>query len=240
MGIFNFDGKLYKLLVKFWNLVLISVLWIVCSIPIFTIGASCAAAYYACVKSVRSNEDTVMRDFFKAFKQNFKQSVVMTLVYLVIGFFITVATVFYYHQSGSTALGLRWIFYLIVLIYLCTLTYAFAWLSRFEMTVFHAITYPFAIALIHLKNSLGLIVFWAAAIICSYWAYNTFLFIPLIIMIPGIMCLLDTFMIEPVMKKYEPMARQNESKEASNAESDEGHFEAIDELESGNETEVLK
>ena len=57
MNIFGMDGKLYKFLDKFWHMVWIGVLWIVCSLPIITIGASSAAAYYAMVKSVRKSED---------------------------------------------------------------------------------------------------------------------------------------------------------------------------------------
>lgn len=210
MNIFNYNGKIYKFLSKFWHLVWISFLWIICSLPIFTIGASSAAAYYAIVKNIRKNEDNSTRDFFKSFKQNFKQSVVMTVVYLIVGFLFFVAAGFYYNQSGSTALGLRWLFYILILIYLCTMSFAFAWLSRFEMNTFHAITYPIMITLMHLKESIGLIVFWAASIIFLYWTYNTFLFAILLLLIPGIKCLLDTYLIEPVMKKYEPIAEKNE------------------------------
>jgi len=221
MNIFNYDGKLYKFLSKFWNMVWISVLWIVCSIPIITIGASSTAAYYSMVRNVRHNEDLSTRDFFKSFKQNFLQSTIMTVIYLVIGAAFAYATWFYYHQSGEFSLGLRWFFYILILIYLCTITYAFSWLSRFNMTTFHALTYPIAITLMHLNYSLGLIVFWAAAIIVLYWTYNTFMFAPLLIVMPGIKCLLDTFLIEPILKKYEPIAlSSDESSEKSDNEND--------------------
>ena len=213
MNIFNYDGKIYKFLVKFWNVVWISVLWIVCSIPVFTIGASSCAAYYAMVKSVRNNEDRATRDFFKSFKQNFAQATVMTIVYIVIGAAFAFATWFYYHRSGEFNLALRWFFYILILAYLCTITHAFAWLSRYTMTTLHALTYPVAITLMHLGYSVGLIVFWAAACIVLYWSYNTFMFAPLIVVIPGVMCLLDTFLIEPILKKYEPIALQGENSE---------------------------
>lgn len=213
MGIFDYNGKLYKFLVVFWNIVLVGVLWIVCSIPVFTIGPASCAAYYAMVKSVRNGEDRVFKDFFKSFKDNFKQGVIMGLVYLAVSALFTFATVFYYRQ-GSAGLGMRWFFYILILLLLCTVTYAFAWLSRFVMSTKHALFYPVMITLLHFKESLGLIVFWAAAIVGLYWAYNTFLFPILIVLIPGFKCLLDSFMIENVMKKYEPIAQANEAKVA--------------------------
>ena len=216
MNLFSYDGKIYSFLSKFWHMVWISVLWIICSIPIVTIGASSTAAYYAMVKSVRKNEDSPTRDFFKSFKQNFAQATVMTIVYIVIGAAFSFATWFYYHRSGSFNLGLRWLFYILILVYLCTITYSFSWLSRFEMSTFHALTYPIAITLMHLGYSIGLIVFWAAAVIALYWSYNTFFFAPLIIITPGLKCLLDTFLIETVLKKYEPIAiKSSESSESA-------------------------
>ena len=219
MGIFNYNGKIYKFLDKFWNMVWISVLWIVCSIPIITIGASSCAAYYSMVKSVRKNEDRATRDFFKSFKQNFVQATIMTLVYLIVGAAFFVATRFYYHRSGEINLGLRWLFYILILVYLCTITHAFSWLSRYTMTTFHALTYPVAITLMHLGNSLGLIVFWAACAIVLYWSYNTFLFAPLLLIIPGLKCLLDTFLIEPILKKYESIALKNAEENDSSEDS---------------------
>ena len=130
----------------------------------------------------------------------------MTVIYIVVGAAFTYAAWFYYHGQGSLNMGLRWLFYIILLVYLCTITYAFSWLSRYEMSTIHALTYPIAITLMHLRFSLGLIIFWAAATIGLYWAYNTFLFAPLLVLIPGLKCLLDTYMIEPVLKKYESIA----------------------------------
>lgn len=209
MNLFGVDGKIYKFLDKFWNMVWIGILWIVCSIPIITIGASSTAAYYAMVRSVRHNEDNSTKDFFKSFKQNFAQATIMTVIYIIVGAAFTYATWFYYHGQGSFNLGLRWFFYIVILVYLCTITYSFSWLSRYEMSTFHALTYPIAITLMHLRFSIGLIVFWAAATIALYWSYNTFMFAPLIILMPGLKCLADTFMIEPVLKKYESIALAN-------------------------------
>ncbi|MBO4310835.1 MAG: DUF624 domain-containing protein [Lachnospiraceae bacterium] len=214
MNLFNVDGKIYKTLEKFWTMVWIGFLWIVTSVPLFTLGAASCSAYYAMVKCVRNNEGHSTKEFFKSFKRNFLQATVMTVVYIVVGAAFSFAAWFYYHRQGGFNLGLRWFYYIIILLYLCTVTYAFSWLSRYEMTTFHALTYPIAITLMHLKNSIGLIVFWAASSIALYWAYNTFMFAILILMIPGIKCLLDTFLIEPVLKKYESIALANEKEGA--------------------------
>lgn len=221
MHIFDYDGFIYKFLLKFWNIFLIGILWLVCSIPIITIGPASCAAYYAMNRSVRNNEDTAFKDFFRSFKNNFKQGLILTLVYGIVSFAFTFAALFYYHQSGEVSLALRWIFYILILVLLCTVAYAFALLSRFEIQTGRAITYPVAFALMHLKNSIGLIVFRAALVIVLYWTWNTFVFAILLIMLPGFMFFLDTFMIEPVLKKYEPLAGKAENEETKENTDDE-------------------
>jgi len=52
----------------------LNLLWCICSIPIFTIGASTTAVYYVTLKLVRDEEDGTFRSFFKSFKENFKQA----------------------------------------------------------------------------------------------------------------------------------------------------------------------
>lgn len=210
MDLFSYDGKIYKFLSKFWNVVWISVLWLVCSLPLVTIGPASAAAYYAMSRSVRRGEDTVTKDFFRSFKKNFLQGLILGVIYSVAAFAFTYAAVFYYKGSGDISFAMRWVFYLLILILMNTVAYAFAFLSRFEMKTFHALTYPIALSMMHLKNSVGLIVFRAAAIIVLYWSYNTFMFAILILMLPGFICFLDTFMLEPLLKKYEPLAQKTE------------------------------
>ena len=43
---FNFDNKLFGALGKAVDCVILSVLWLVCCLPVITIGASSTALYY--------------------------------------------------------------------------------------------------------------------------------------------------------------------------------------------------
>lgn len=52
----------------------------VCSIPVITIGASLTAVFYAALKMARDEEGYVWKEFFKSFKQNLKQSILIELI----------------------------------------------------------------------------------------------------------------------------------------------------------------
>ena len=57
----------------------VNILWLLCSLPIITIGASTCAAFYVTQKMVDDEEGYVSRQFFKGFKDNLKQGTIMWL-----------------------------------------------------------------------------------------------------------------------------------------------------------------
>ena len=62
---------------------ILAILWLICCIPVFTVGASSAALYYAYHKSVRQDTGKVTKTFFRGFVSNFKQATGIWLVMLV-------------------------------------------------------------------------------------------------------------------------------------------------------------
>ena len=74
-GLFNYDNPVWRFIGKLGDLIILNVLWIVCSIPIFTIGASTTAVYYVTLKMVRDEEDSTIKSFFRSFKRDRKSVV---------------------------------------------------------------------------------------------------------------------------------------------------------------------
>ena len=65
--------------VKGVKLLVVNALWVICSLPIFTIGASSCAACYVCLKLLNEEDGNVVSWFFKSFKENFKQGTIIWL-----------------------------------------------------------------------------------------------------------------------------------------------------------------
>ena len=64
-GLFSADGKLAQVLGKAADLVILNVLWIVCSIPVVTAGAAATAFYTVALKMIKNEESYVFRSFFR-------------------------------------------------------------------------------------------------------------------------------------------------------------------------------
>ena len=63
-------------------------LWLLCSLPVLTIGASSTALYYVTVKCVRHERGSLTRSFFRCFRENFRQATLLLLLlvlYVLIG-----------------------------------------------------------------------------------------------------------------------------------------------------------
>lgn len=83
MFTFNEDNFLYIILSRIWDIVLVNILFIVCSIPIVTIGPAFTAMHHVTLRIVKGNNPGTFKTFFRAFKQNFKQSFIVWLISLV-------------------------------------------------------------------------------------------------------------------------------------------------------------
>ena len=55
-GIFNPQNRFWQTLDHFADLLILSLLWLVCSLPLVTAGAACAALYDAVARCVRGAE----------------------------------------------------------------------------------------------------------------------------------------------------------------------------------------
>lgn len=84
-GFFNYDNPVWRFIGKFFDVMVLNILWVICSIPVVTIGASTTAVYYVTLKLARDEEGSTVKSFFKSFKENFKQATAIWLILLAAG-----------------------------------------------------------------------------------------------------------------------------------------------------------
>ena len=65
---------------------ILSILWLIGCLPILTIGASTTALFYVSGKKVGGKDYRIVADFFKSYKQNFFQSIGITILLGVMWF----------------------------------------------------------------------------------------------------------------------------------------------------------
>lgn len=78
---FAADGALGIIMEKIADFLILSVLYLLFSIPIVTAGASATALYTVTLRMVRHEEKKTARGFWNAFRENFRQA---TLIHLIL------------------------------------------------------------------------------------------------------------------------------------------------------------
>ena len=81
---FDLDNVVWRTIDKIGKIFLLNLLWLICSLPVFTIGASTTALIYTSMK-LSDNEGYWHQNFFSSFKENFKQATALFFIYLAAG-----------------------------------------------------------------------------------------------------------------------------------------------------------
>ncbi len=101
MRLFDHDSGVMRFLGRATDLALLGVVTLVFCLPIFTIGASITATHYVCLRMKRGTEGYVIPNFWKSFKENFKQSTGIWLIMsLITG--MSAFGIFVMIQTGGT------------------------------------------------------------------------------------------------------------------------------------------
>lgn len=132
MKLFSPDSKFMRFMGTLGDLMLLNFIFLLCSIPVVTIGASLTALYTVVFRIVREKDSRgVLAQFFESFRQNFRRATGMWLLLLPAGALLVLDLMLF---SGVTGV-MRWlsvVFVLLMLLAVFTAGYAFPLLSQFE------------------------------------------------------------------------------------------------------------
>ncbi len=213
--IFDPEGPLFSGLERVADLFWLNILFVICCIPVITIGTSATSLYYVTMKMVKNEEGPITKSFFKAFKTNFKQSTVIWLIAMVIG---AILYTDYAIMSGMwadiSAMPdlMRKIMVLILLVagvfYLLTLVYVFPLLARFDNTVKNTIKNALLIGIRHLPFSFLLFLIFAAPILLLYFMPGTIiLFLIILFSLPAY---ISSYIFVKIFAYYTPEEEEKE------------------------------
>lgn len=180
------DNVVMRGIGKIGDMICLNVMWLICCIPIVTIGASTTALYTVMLRLVKNEEGYIFRGFFKAFKSNFKQSTIIWLIFLILGIVWTIDFRVAGLLPGTAGVVLSAIFLTLGFLLLSVTIYIFPLTARYE----NGIKATFKNALILTAAKLPYTLLMAAvtivAVIASLWSTFTLMFsLPLWLMIGG-------------------------------------------------------
>ena len=168
MSFFSVDGPLYRFISRFWDMIKLNFLWLLCSLPIVTMGASTAAAFSITLKMVDEHEGYIAKDFFKAFKSNLKQGSMMGILFLIAIVALWLDFQFFNLLDTNPVIFLIMGF---VGIFIVTLTflYAFPLLARYQNSIINTMKNSFDISIRYFVRTLLLIFVLIFEVLICMW-----------------------------------------------------------------------
>ncbi len=137
-SLLNPDNPVMQFITKIVYSVYLNILWFVCCIPVVTAGAATTALYYVTLKMAKNEEGGITKSFFKAFKENFKQSTIVWMILLALGIVLGIDGYVLWHMRFENAFWtvITAIFLVAAAAYLIVVMYIFPLMARFDNTIF--------------------------------------------------------------------------------------------------------
>ena len=195
---FSYDGGLMQTLSKLFDCICLAILWIICCVPIFTVGASTTALYYAYNKAIRQKRSYAFKEFFHGSKISFKQSTVVWLIVLLL-YVVTILDIMILRGvSGSVGFAKIVLAFILAMIVLVTMwvTYVFPYMARFENHTKAVLKNSAIIMIANLPWSILLLVLFVISA-------GLFLLIPMFGMFaPALYVAFANLILERIFRKY--------------------------------------
>jgi len=135
-SIFAPDSTLMRFLTRIADLMILNVLFLVTSLPLVTLPASLTALCFVSLRIATDEDRTITGDYFRSFRQNFRQATFIGLLMAVVGaalaaWYLVVTQLV---TGGVLQFVLLAVWYVLVFLAAMWALYVFPYLAKFEGT----------------------------------------------------------------------------------------------------------
>ena len=213
MAKLKIDSPFFRFMGRLGDLILLNLLWLACSLPIVTFGASNTALFYVARKMAAGEDYRVSGDFFRSFRQNWKEATLAWLILLPLGALALSDLIIGFRTAGASGNVFRGIGVVCCLLWLIVEGCAFPLLARFDYEL--AQLFPSALFL-GLRNPAAT----ASSVALFLWMPLLMLrspdvavyLLPLWLLLGGALsALIVSALLLPAFRKLEAAAKKNEA-----------------------------
>lgn len=211
---FSMDNGLFRALNRISDLMILNLIFILCCIPVVTIGPALTGLYYVTLKIASNEEGYIVRGFFKSFKQNFRQGLIIWLILLAAGCVFGVDIFILIQTKTAFSNVLLVIISATALVFLMVFLYIFPVLSRFENNIRATFKNSLIIAVADFPRTFVMMVITAAAVILTFWNSITLWYGLLVWILVGFsgLAFINSHFLNKIFAKYMP--KEDASEEA--------------------------
>ena len=200
-NLLNPDNALMITMSQISDCIFLSLFWLLGCFPVITIGAATAALYDASFRAYRKGDKASWVRFFQVFRNNFKASLLPTLVFLAASAGLTALLVGLWHRSVAGSLS--WMVFsgaaFLGMVLVGILSIMFPLLSRFENSFAGLLKNTVLLALANVPKTLALgFVNVVSLMLCARFVFPLFF-------LPSLAALIGSLFIEPMFRPFMPV-----------------------------------
>lgn len=200
---FGIGSPLAKLMTLLANTICISLLWLLGSLSIVTVGPSTTAAYYAAMKTL-GGETAVFRNYIKSFRENWRQAIVLELFTAVPALVLAGGVFLISGLDSQMPYGIGVAYGGLVFVFLAVSGYVFPLLSYFVFPTGILLKNAVLIAFANMGWTLAAVMVnlvpWMLGMLPLDWTVRL---LPLLVaLVPGTAILLNGWIYSRIFPKY--------------------------------------
>lgn len=211
---FNMDNGFFRVLSRMADLMILNILFILCCIPIITIGPALTGMYYVTLKMAVNEEGYIARAYFKSFRQNLRQGIILWLIMLLIGIVLVLDILILRNASGTFYTVMRILILGTTIVYLMVLLYVFPTLSRFDNSIRRTLKNALLMSILDFPRTILMFLITVGAVIVTFLNGYTLMYGILVWIMLGFstVAYVNSRFLAKIFKKYMP-AEESESEE---------------------------
>lgn len=158
----NTENPVFDWIGRAGDLIILNLLWAVCCIPIVTVGAAQTALYQVMLRRARKKSNYPVREFWEAFRGEFKKSTGMWLGFLAVGAVLVFDIMHIGREWSSFGIVLGCILFIWIILY----SYVFPLQARFDNTYRNTLKNAAYMAIGHLPYTVVIVLLNMIPIVC--------------------------------------------------------------------------
>lgn len=206
MRIIDPNSPLIQALGKLSDVIICNMLFCIFSLPLLTMGAALSAMHSCMMLLIEDKEDDlIVKDFWRAFKQNFKQATALWLLCIPV---IVLLLAFYFVTSSMIGfLGRAYLFpyFILLVLFICGFLYLFPIQARYKLRIRDIIRNAWLLSIAALPWTVLCLAVIAAALFLTFRMMSADMCLFLwAVMGFALVCYLNTFWYRQAFRKMDP------------------------------------
>ena len=210
---FNMDNSLWRFLGRLADVMILNIVFLITCLPVVTIGAAWTSLSYVTLKMSRDEESYIVKSYFKAFRQNFRQATAIWGIALVAMFIFYMDFHIIRSMNPSMAQAMFILLAAIAMLAALTLLYVFPVLAKFDNTILNTIKNAFFMAIGNLPHTLLMAAVIVGSVVLTFLSQQTIAVGMLVWIMVGfaLIAFLNAHILVKVFDKYIPQEEEDSS-----------------------------